>query len=78
MKKGILSILAASLLVVGCQDYDDQFSSLESQISALATTVAGLSQVQSDLASLAGTVSSLASTVNEPVVNKPLLNTCFF
>jgi hypothetical protein len=49
---------------VGCQDYDDQFSSLESQISALATTVAGLSQVQSDLASLAGTVSSLASTVN--------------
>ena len=64
MKKGLLSMLAASLLVVGCQDYDDQFSSLESQISALATTVAGLSQVQSDLASLAGTVSSLASTVN--------------
>jgi hypothetical protein len=49
---------------VGCQDYDDQFSSLESQISALATTVAGLSQVQSDLASLAGTVGSLATTVN--------------
>ena len=64
MKKGLLSILAASLLVVGCQDYDDQFSSLESQISALATTVAGLSQVQSDLASLSGTVASLASTVN--------------
>ena len=64
MKKGLLSILAASLLVVGCQDYDDQFSSLESQISALATTVAGLSQVQSDLASLAGTVGSLATTVN--------------
>ena len=64
MKKGLLSILAASLLVVGCQDYDDQFSSLESQISALASTVAGLSQVQSDLASLSGTVASLASTVN--------------
>jgi hypothetical protein len=56
--------MTSALLVVGCQDYDDQFSSLESQISALATTVAGLSQVQSDLASLAGTVSSLASTVN--------------
>jgi len=64
MKKGLLSILAGALLVVGCQNYDDQFDQLESQISALATTVAGLAQVQSDLASLAGTVSSLSSTVN--------------
>ena len=64
MKKGLLSILAGALLVVGCQNYDDQFDSLETQINALASTVAGLSQVQSDLASLAGTVSSLASTVN--------------
>lgn len=64
MKKGLLSILAGALVVVGCQNYDDQFDNLESQISALASTVAGLSQVQSDLASLAGTVSSLASTVN--------------
>jgi len=48
---------------VGCQNYDDQFSSLESQINALASTVAGLSQVQSDLASLSGTVSALSSTV---------------
>jgi len=64
MKKGLLSILAGALVVVGCQNYDDQFDNLESQISALASTVAGLSQVQSDLASLAGTVSSLSSTVN--------------
>ncbi|MDB3862198.1 hypothetical protein N9313_01375 [Flavobacteriaceae bacterium] len=64
MKKGLLSILAASLLVVGCQDYDDQFSSLESQISALATTVAGLSQVQTKITELAGTVLSLSTTVN--------------
>jgi len=64
MKKGLLSILASALLVVGCQNYDDQFNNLESQISALATTVAGLSQVQSDLSSLAGTVNSLSSTVN--------------
>jgi len=49
---------------VGCQNYDDQFDSLESQINALASTVAGLSQVQSDLASLAGTVNSLSSTVS--------------
>jgi len=63
MKKGLLSILAGALVVVGCQNYDDQFDNLESQISALASTVAGLSQVQSDLSSLAGTVSSLQSSV---------------
>jgi len=64
MKKGLLSILAGALVLVGCQNYDDQFDSLESQINALASTVAGLSQVQSDLASLAGTVNSLSSTVS--------------
>jgi len=64
MKKGLLSILAGALLVVGCQNYDDQFDSIETQINALASSVAGLAQVQSDLTSLAGTVSSLASTVN--------------
>ena len=63
MKKGLLSILAGALLVVGCQNYDDQFDSLETQINALASTVAGLSQVQSQLTELAGTVSSLSSTV---------------
>ena len=30
MKKGLLSILAGALLVVGCQNYDDQFDALES------------------------------------------------
>ena len=64
MKKVLLSILAGALLVVGCQNYDDQFDALETQINALASTVAGLSQVQSDLSSLAGTVASLSSTVN--------------
>ena len=64
MKKGLFSILASALLVVGCQNYDDQFTNLESQISALASTVAGLSQVQSDLASLAGTVGSLQSALS--------------
>jgi len=64
MKKGLLSILAGALVLVGCQNYDDQFDSLESQINVLSATVAGLAQVQSDLASLAGTVASLSSTVN--------------
>ena len=63
MKKGLLSILASALLVVGCQNYDDQFTLLENQITALTQTVDGLSQVQSTLASLSGTVTSLSSTV---------------
>ena len=67
MKKGLLSILAGALLVVGCQNYDDQFDSLESQINALASTVAGLSQVQSDLQSLAGTVASIQSSIDSSV-----------
>ena len=64
MKKGLLSILAGALLVVGCQDYDTQFDKLEDDIAALATTVSGLAQVQSELTSLSGTVASLSSTVN--------------
>ena len=67
MKKSLLSILAGALLVVGCQNYDDQFDALESQINALASTVAGLSQVQSDLASLSATVGSLQSAISSQV-----------
>ena len=67
MKKGLLSILAGALLVVGCQNYDDQFDALESQINALASTVAGLSQVQSDLASLSATVGSLQGALQSGI-----------
>ena len=63
MKKGLFSILASALLVVGCQNYDDQFDNLETQINALASVVAGLSQVQSDITALSGTVASLQSSV---------------
>jgi prefoldin subunit 5 len=62
MKKGLLSILAGALLVVGCQNYDDQFDSLESQINALAAQVSAITQVQSDLSALASQVSSLAGS----------------
>ena len=34
MKKGLLTLLAASLVFVGCQNYDDQFDDLNAQISA--------------------------------------------
>ena len=67
MKKGLFSILAGALLVVGCQNYDDQFSNIESQITALASQVAGLSKVQADLTSLAGTVSALQSNIEDGI-----------
>ena len=67
MKKGLLSILAGALVVVGCQNYDDQFDQLESQINALASTVAGLSAVQSDLAALSAQVNSLSGAVDAAV-----------
>ena len=41
MKKGLLTILAASLVFVGCQNYDDQFDDLNAQISAIKSQVDG-------------------------------------
>ena len=67
MKKGLLSILAGALVLVGCQNYDDQFDQLESQINALASTVAGLSAVQSDLASLSAQVNTLSGAIDSAV-----------
>ena len=64
MKKGLLSILAGALLVVGCQNYDDQFNSIENSINALKTQVDGLSAVSSQLTSLSSTVQSLSTTVS--------------
>lgn len=64
MKKGLLSILAGALLVVGCQNYDDQFDSLEQQINALAAQANAITQVQSDLAALATQVSGLAGQLS--------------
>ncbi|MDC0872727.1 hypothetical protein OAP80_04920 [Flavobacteriaceae bacterium] len=64
MKKGLLSILASALLVVGCQNYDDQFNSIENSINALNQQIDGLSAVSSQLASLSSTVQSLSTTVS--------------
>ena len=39
MKKGLLTLLAASLVFVGCQNYDDQVDDLNAQISSLKITL---------------------------------------
>ena len=63
MKKGLLSILAASAVLVGCQNYDDQFDALNTQITSLKATVDGLAGVQSDVAALKGLITSLQTEV---------------
>ncbi len=59
MKKGLLSILAVALTVVGCQNYDDQFDELSDQITALSATVQGLSTVADQITALQNTVNGL-------------------
>ena len=63
MKKGLLTLLAASLVFVGCQNYDDQFDDLNAQISALKSQVDGLSSLSGQVSSLSGTISGLQAGV---------------
>ena len=63
MKKGLLTVLLASLVVVGCQNYDDQFDDLNAQISALKSQVDGLASLSGQVSSLSGTISGLQAGV---------------
>jgi len=56
--------LTASLVFVGCQNYDDQFDDLNAQISALKSQVDGLSSLSGQVTSLAGTISGLQAGVS--------------
>jgi len=62
MKKGLLSLLAVVLTVVGCQNYDDQFAALTKDIAAINTTLAGLATVSADITALKTTVSGLQTS----------------
>ena len=64
MKKGLLTVLLASLVLVGCQNYDDQFDDLNAQISALKSQVDGLSALSGQVSSLSGTISGLQAGVS--------------
>jgi len=63
MKKGLLSLLAVTLTMVGCQDYDDQFAELTGLVNGLSTEVAGLSTVNASVAALSTTVNGLSSAI---------------
>ena len=76
MKKGLLSLLAVALTVVGCQNYDDQFDELSDQITALSATVQGLSTVADQITALQNTVNGLELTLGADIAtiktaNKP-------
>jgi len=64
MKKSLLSILALALVAVGCQNYDDQFDSLNADIAALTTKVNGLDAgTAAQVTAVAASVANLATQV---------------
>ena len=75
MKKGLLTLLAASLVFVGCQNYDDQFDDLNAQISALKSQVDGLSSLSGQVSALSGTIAGLQSGVAAAQASADAANT---
>ena len=64
MKKSLLSILALAVFVTGCQNYDDQFDSLNKQITALTAKVDGLNPATAaDISAITGQLTTLAAAV---------------
>jgi hypothetical protein len=72
MKKGLLSILAVALTLVGCQNYDDQFADLNTKIANLQTSIAGLATVGADVAALKATVGGLATAAQTDALSSGL------
>ena len=75
MKKGLLTLLAASLVFVGCQNYDDHFDDLNAQISALKSQVDGLSSLTGQVSALSGTIAGLQSGVAAAQASADAANT---
>ena len=59
MKKGLLSLLVVALTVVGCQDYDDQFDSLNKEISALKTDLTTIKGLTTSVAAISTEIKAL-------------------
>ena len=52
MKKVLLGLLVVALTIVGCQNYDDQFDSLNDKITALSGEVTTLKGISTTVATL--------------------------
>jgi len=59
MKKGLLSLLVVALTVVGCQDYDDQFDSLNKEILALKTDLTTIKGLTTSVAAISTEIKAL-------------------
>ena len=64
MKKGLLTLLAAALTIVGCQDYDSQFKELTTLVTNLAADVQGLRELSTEIDTLSATVDGLSSSLD--------------
>ena len=62
MKKGLLGILVIALTIVGCQNYDDQFDSLNDKIASLSTEVSALKAIQTTVTALSTKLDELANS----------------
>ena len=65
MKKSLLSILALAVFATGCQNYDDQFDSLNKQITALTSKVDNLNPATAaDISAITGQLTTLKGLVD--------------
>jgi len=62
MKKVLLGSLVVALTVVGCQNYDDQFDSLNTKIASLSSEVSALSAIQTQVTALGTKLDALAGS----------------
>ena len=67
MKKGLLSLLAAALTIVSCQNYDDQFAELTGLVNTLSTKVAGIAEVKTEISTLSQTVTGLKASLDSSI-----------
>jgi phage tail protein X/uncharacterized protein YoxC len=69
MKKGLLSLLAVALTVVGCQNYDDQFQGLTDQIQGIEAQINGLPDLTSQVNDIQSTVNALTTSLQTVSTN---------
>jgi uncharacterized lipoprotein NlpE involved in copper resistance len=62
MKKVLLGLLVVALTIVGCQNYDDQFDSLNDKITALSGEVTTLKSISTTVATLSTKLDALAGS----------------
>jgi trimeric autotransporter adhesin len=64
MKKVLLSLLAVAALVLSCQNYDEEFDSLNSKIASLEAQISSLADLRTAITGVQSTVSSLQTAVS--------------